>query len=281
MLKLESELLQVSLHTPGDGFYMGTRFDGSGVFDSLLFKGIEMCGRWFTDYDPKMHDAVCGPAEEFSPVFMPDGILKIGVGMLKGDDAPYDRFKLYPVVDPGAWTVEEGPAFVRFRHRLDGLYDYSKDIALTGPASFRISHSLTPQIALDTEVYNHNFFTFGKLYVSPSRLLQFPFAPAGNWRAQYSSVGFTGNGILFNRNLEEAESVYCGDLHQTGQDGLPYSFTLKDDGLAVCVCADVPSTHMVFWANHRIACPEPYNRILAAPGETFRWSISYRIQDET
>lgn len=281
MLKLQSELLQVSLHEPGDGFYMGTRFDGSGVFDSLLYKGVEMCGRWFTAYDPKMHDAVCGPAEEFSPVFMPDGILKIGVGMLKGDDAPYDRFKLYPVVDPGEWAVAQGTDSVCFRHWLEGLYDYSKEIELTGPASFRISHAIMPQIPLDTEAYNHNFFTFGKLSVGPSRILQFPFVPSGNWRAQYSCVGFTGSGVLFNRKIEEGESVYCGDLHQSGQDGLPYSFTLREGGLAVQVGADVPSTHMVFWANHRIACPEPYNRLLAAPGETIRWTISYRIQDET
>lgn len=281
MLKLESALLDMSLHEPGDGFYMGTRFDGAGIFDSLRFKDIEMCGRWFTRYDPLMHDAVCGPAEEFSPVFLPDGILKIGVGLLQGDGAPYDRFKLYPVLDAGVRFKEADANSVTFRHCLEGFYDYSKEIAVTGPASFRISHTIRAEMPLDTEAYNHNFFTFGKISVSPGRRLEFPFAPEGNWRAEYDSVRFTPSGILFSRDIKEGESVYSGDIHRSGHDGLPYTFTLREGGLAVHVSADVPSTHMVFWANHRIACPEPYNRVHAAPGETVRWTIFYRIEDET
>ena len=60
--------MTLELHHPLDGYYQGTRFDRSGVFKSLVFKGVEMCGEWFQKYSPTMHDAVLGPAEEFSPV---------------------------------------------------------------------------------------------------------------------------------------------------------------------------------------------------------------------
>lgn len=280
MIKLDSDLLAIALHEPGDGFYRGTRFDRSGVFDSLLFKGVEMCGRWFTAYDPFMHDAVCGPAEEFSPVFLAGGILKIGVGLLSGDAGTYDRFKLYPVLDAGEWSVRQDGGSVLFRHRLDGYYDYAKEVALTGPASFRISHSLCAGIPLDTEVYNHNFFTFGKLAIGPGRALSLPFSPCGSWRAEYDSVGFVPSGIRFSRVLSEGESVWCGGIMARGQDITPYSFRLSQDGISVHASADVPLAHMVFWANHRIACPEPYNSISAPAGETLRWTVSYRIEDD-
>ena len=73
MYEIASEKLKMVLHRPSDGFYQGTRFDRSGVFDSLQFDGVELCGRWFSRYDPFMHDAVCGPAEEFSLFVLPNG----------------------------------------------------------------------------------------------------------------------------------------------------------------------------------------------------------------
>lgn len=280
MLKLESDRLVLSLHEPGDGFYRGTRFDAAGVFDGLFFCGKQLCDRWFEHYDPFMHDAVCGPAEEFSPIFTDGRILKIGVGLLEPLDGPYDRFKLYPVLDPGIRSLDVRPGAILFGHKLNGYYDYSKVISVTGPDSFSIGHELTARVPLQTEVYNHNFFTLGKLQVGESRRLLFPFRPSCSWRAQYESVGLTASGLRFNRPLSPGESVYSPDIHKEGVAGLPYEFTLCEGGLKVHVRADVPALRMVFWANHRIACPEPYNSISAAPGETLRWTVHYRITED-
>lgn len=280
MLKLESDCLILSLHEPGDGFYRCTRFDASGVFDSIRFRGTELCDRWFRRYDPFMHDAVCGPAEEFSPFFLDGQILKIGVGILDPLEGPYDRFRLYPVLQAGERELDVKDGSVTFRHMLDGYYDYVKSIEVTGPDSFDIRHELLAQIALRSEVYNHNFFTLGKLSTGESRSLAFPFRPACTWRAQYDSVMLTGGGIQFGRTLLPGESVYSGDIHEEGREGMPYDFCLCEGGLKVHVKADVHATHMVFWANDRIACPEPYNSLVAAPGETLRWTVSYRILDD-
>ena len=280
MIKLATSRLCISLHQPGDGFYRGTRFDAAGVFDGITFCGREICDRWFENYDPYMHDAVCGPAEEFSPIFMDGRILKIGVGLLDSLDGPYDRFKLYPVLDAGSRSLEVKPDSVLFGHKLEGYYEYIKEIVLTGDDSFQISHKLTPRVPLQTDVYNHNFFTLGKLQIGESRRLRFPFSPECTWRSQYDSVGLVPHGLQFSRTINKGESVYSGDIHQQGSEGLPYEFTLCEGGLKVHVSADVPALRMVFWANHRIACPEPYNSINAAPGETLRWTVSYRILED-
>lgn len=286
---LRSRYLSLSFHHPLDGFYCGTRFDRSGVFASLLFRGVEMAGPWFSHYDPKMHDAVQGPSEEFSPIGFDAAapgasFVKIGVGLLRlPDDAPYDRFRLYEMADPGRWEVMPEGERIVFRHVLDGWYEYEKQIVLTGDSSFEIRHvlnSLGPE--LSGEVYNHNFFTFGKMEVGPSREIDFPFAPSGTWRAVHDSVAFTPSGIRFSRPLKERESVYSGNIHQAGCDGMPYDLILRETSaysspLSLHITGDVPVTHTVLWANHRIACLEPYNSFRAVPASPFRWSLRYRL----
>ena len=285
MISLQDGPLRLVLHEPEDGFYRGTRFDRSGVFDSIDWHGTELAGRWFPRYDPFLHDAVCGPAEEFSPVgfdsALPGGtFLKPGVGLLvRPDEKPYDRFRLYEVADPGEWTaVVEGSTAI-FRHRMGGIYDYRKEVGLLPGGRFFIRHALDASVPVTGNCYNHNFFTLGKMETGPGRALVFPFVPEGNWRAEYDKVGLTPAGIRFRDPLEEGESVYMGDLHARGGEQTPYRMTLSeaDGNFCVRIRGDRPLTHAVFWANHRIACIEPYVQVEARPGKGWDLRIDYQI----
>ena len=265
--------MQISLHHPLDGFYCGTRFDRSGIFRSLVYKGQEFCGPWFQHYDPFMHDSVQGPVEEFSPIELEGLWLKTGVGLLEQDGQPYDRFKLYRIVSPGHWEADG----MRFMHSLDGFYDYVKEIVVTGENSFELRHSLHTFVPMRGDVYNHNFFTLGKMAVTESRIIGFPFTPEGDWRTEYDCVGFTPGGIRFSRALREGESVYCGNVHKSGEEGMPYELSLGEGPLSVHIKGDVPVLKAVIWANHRIACVEPYILLDLSPGETFYWNIKYSL----
>lgn len=283
MYYLESSQLRLAVHGPADGFYLGTRFDRSGVLDSLQLGGKEICGRWFEHYHPRMHDAVCGPAEEFTAIgYRPGGhFLKIGVGVLRADDAPYDRFHLYEMEDPGEWTVVQREASLEFCHRLKGLYEYHKTLELSGENRFEIRHELLAFQPLEGQVYNHNFFTMGRMEVGPGRKLDFPFTPAGTWRALYDSVAFRENGVRFSRRLEPGESVFSGDIHESGKVGMPYSLRLTDRDISVQISGNVPVTHTVLWANHRIACLEPYNFFSSTPESPFSWRVQYELFKNT
>lgn len=281
MIRLANDSLTLLLHEPLDGFYRGTRFDRSGVFDSVLFKGKELAGRWFSRYDPFMHDAVCGPAEEFTQTGFEqaapgEAFLKIGIGLLnKPDDAPYDRFRLYEIADPGEWTVKSDKNVAVFRHRLSGYYEYVKEIVLTGPDTMEIRHCLVSLgKPLKGEVYNHNFWTLGCMSVGPSRIVDLPFRPCGNWRSEYDSVALTSSGVRFLRQLAEGESVYMGDMHDSGQEGMPYGMVLREGFTAVEISGDVPVTRTVLWANHRVACLEPYNDFYTPSS----WTVRYRFR---
>ena len=60
---------------------------------------------------------------------------------------------------------------------------------------------------------------------------------------------------------------------------MPYEMTLRENDLSVQITGDVPVTHTVMWANHRIACLEPYNAYRSAPGQPFRWTVRYSLRN--
>ena len=294
MISISNNTLKITLHAPDGekGYYRGTRFDWAGVFASIEYNGCNYAEEWFEGYYPVRHDAVCGPAEEFSPIGLAEvapgePFLKIGVGMLEKMEGEYDRFKLHKIVNPGVRTEEVNEDSIIQGHVLESeegfAYEYFKTVRLTGPGSFSISHRLTNTGSrpLKGDVYNHNFFTLGLLQTGPDRQLDFPFRPEGDWRAEYSEVGFTETGIRFARTLSKGESVFTGNLHEAGKGmtGSPNAFVLKDahTGRGVSAECSLPMTKAVFWAYHLIACIEPYIDFNAAPGETFAFSIDYTL----
>ena len=306
MKSISCDSLRLSLHEPLDGFYQGTRFDRSGVFGSVSFGGVEFCAPWYERYDPFMHDAVLGPAEEFSPIFLPapsgpKAVLKIGVGLLRlPDDGPYDRFRLYEIADPGEWSLENTADSVSFCHVVPGYYKYIKKVRLLSGSSFEISHELfASEGQLEGDVYNHNFFTLGLLATSTGRQIDFPYQANGDWRAEYDSVSLEASapeaphcppatGFRFHRALEKGESVYMGNIRAASPVHTPYEILIRETALPGCaaparltptvhVHGSVPVLRSVMWANHRIACIEPYNAFSALTGHPFRWTIRYDL----
>lgn len=295
MLTISNDSLKITLHAPdgAKGYYRGTRFDWAGVFESIGYKGCNYAEPWFENYSPVAHDAVCGPAEEFSPIGLDEAavgepFLKIGVGMLEKMEGEYDRFKLHNIVNPGTRTHKVTQDSIIQTHVLESeqgyAYEYVKEIGLTGENSFRISHRLVNKGSkeLKGDVYNHNFFTLGLLETGESRHLDFPFKPEGDWRSEYSEVGFTDSGIRFTRTLVKGESVFTGNLHEAGKGfcGSPSGFVLSElsTGRGVRSACMLPMTKAVFWSNYRIACIEPYIDFCIRSGEEFSFDIDYILQ---
>src|SRR5215210_3987465 len=131
--EIKNETIKAKLYLPDaqQGYYQGTRFDWSGVIPSLEFQGHQYFGQWFEKYDPKVHESVMGPTEEFTALGYDeakpgDTFLKIGVGTLrKPDDEKYFFAKYYDIVDPGKWTVKTKSDRVEFTHELKDAAGYS------------------------------------------------------------------------------------------------------------------------------------------------------------
>ena len=277
------------------GYYKGTRFDWSGLVQSLRYKEHSYFGQWFKKYDARRHDAVCGPVEEFEPVGYEnakagENFIKIGVGALRRkDDKPYSSFMLYEIAQPGSWHVNTAKARVEFIQELKDqggyAYVYRKTVRLTnGKPEMVLEHSLqnTGSRTLETNVYDHNFFMIDKHPTGPGISIKFPFEVSGQGRGLGTIGEFRGKEIGYLRNMQDNEDMYIGAITGFRDDVSDYDFRIENDssGAGVRIWADKPLARMVYWACSTTSCPEPYIHIKADPGQTCRWNIRYEFYEK-
>ncbi len=286
ILQRRSTRLEIARPDVAEPYYRGTRFDRTGNILALEARGHRYVSRWFRTYDPYRHDAVGGPAEEFTQIGHEEaapgeGFLKIGVGLLAREAEPYDRFHLYKVLDPGRTTVRTGASEALFRPVLKGYYDYSKKVSIPADCALRISHRFrnTGPSTMDFHVYSHNFFILDGALTGRATRFFLPFTPEGHWRTDYDSVALVPDGIAFSRDLREGETVFMGDLHGAGPaEGCRFILENLDNGLRVRAACDRPMDYAVFWSNTEVSCIEPYIHFTVPPGGTVRWTLDYRFE---
>ena len=290
-------LIQTTLYLPdtGAGYYRGTRFDWSGAFKSLDYAGHSYVSQWFENYKPKTHDAINGPVEEFTPLGFADAkpgdaFVKIGVGLLrKSSDKPYAFATHYDVVDHGKWTTKTRSDYVEFTHELTDAtgygYRYTKTVRLTkGKPELVLEHKLknTGQKAIETSVYNHNFFVLDKQPTGPQITVRFPFVVKAEGKGFGSVILARDSSLTYSRGLEKKENVYSAGLQGFGPTASDYDIRIENlkTGAGVRATSDHPLEKLVFWACATTSCPEPYIRLTVAPGQTITWKIAYELYEK-
>jgi hypothetical protein len=215
-------VVRAKLYLPdsNDGYYRGTRFDWSGSVASLETNGHTYFGQWFPRYDPKLHDSITGPVEDYAPLNYEESkpgetFVKIGIGVLQRPDEPQYRFSNpYELLDTGKWSVRTGPDFVEYRHVLADpksgyAYVYTKTVRLTpGKPQMTIDHTLknTGTKAIATNVYNHGFFMLDSQPTGPDFTVTFPFDIKAT-RDMGGLAEARGKQIVYLKTLQESASA--------------------------------------------------------------------------
>jgi len=307
--------VDVSFYIPdaANGFYRGTRFDWSGIIYSLLYKGEEYYGRWYTSIDPGIHNNVQrigtdgkgevvtgiassgqGPAEEFltsnkalgfDEAKPGDTFLKIGVGVLRRpDDKPYDRYRDYEIVDGGKWTTKIGQDNVEFTQTLSNPvsgygYVYTKTLRLLpGKPMMRIEHQLrnTGARPLVSSVYDHNFFVTHNHQTGPDNVITTPYPMKSRRPPSPDLARIEGNKLLFVRPLSTLEmvSMQIEGFEPTAKD---YSFRVENisTGTGYSVQGDRPLNNILLWAIYTNISMEAFINLQADPGKEERWAYEY------
>jgi hypothetical protein len=285
----------VDLPDANAGYYRGTRFDWSGAVKSLTWNGHEYFGQWFERYDPKLHDAIMGPVEEFLSGDEKNGygavgyaeaapgatFVRIGVGVLRRPaDTSLNRFGYQDIVDPGTWTTTVGPDRITYVHTLKDTtgyaYVYTKTLRLDGE-TLVLEHELknTGTKPIVSEAYNHNFFTLDSRTTGPDFVVRFRFAPKAD-RDLKGMAEIRGREIVPLREFQRGESVFA-ELAGFGPATSDYGFEMENraTGAGVRVTGDRPLTRQLFWASLKTVCPEPYIDVSVEPGRTTTWRITY------
>jgi hypothetical protein len=296
--ELSNGVIQTTLYLPDkqQGYYQGTRFDWSGAFKTLTYKGHSFVDQWFDTYDPKLHDAINGPVEEFTPLNYAEAkpgetFVKIGVGLLrKSDEKPYAFARYYDIADYGNWKVIQQKDRVEFTHELTDPtgygYIYRKTVRLVqGKPELVLEHSLknTGKNPIKTSVYDHNFFVMDKQPTGPDIQVQFPFDVKAEGKGFGSVILAQGKQLNYARDLEKKEQVYSAGLQGFASTSSAYDIRIENlkTGAGVHITSDQPMEKLVYWACATTSCPEPYIRLEAAPGQEIKWKIAYEFYEKT
>ncbi len=292
-IDISNDLVKAKIYLPDfdDGYYRATRFDWSGVMPYLEHDGHSYFGKWFKNYDPRVHESVMGPVEEFVPfgykeANIGESFLKIGVGTLvKPEESKYNAFKLYEISNKGKWEVSAKSNKVEFKHILNDdkyAYKYIKQIGLPeGKSEMIISHEFTNtgNQRIETEVYNHNFFFIDSVNIGSGYVVKFPFNVVA--KNKVKGIGtfaeIEKNTIKFINDLQEGDQVYIESVTGYDLNSEAYDITIenKKTGAGVKIHCDRPLFKLVFWSAYKTVCPEPYISIKVEPGETVTWQITY------
>ena len=287
-------IVNAKLYLPdmNNGYYQGTRFDWSGVIPSLEYKGHTYFGKWFDVYDPKTHDAISGPVEEFVALDFADtksgaDFVKIGVGVLKKpDDKPYNFTTNYEITEHGKRTVKRKNDVVEFTHELTDKtgygYVYTKIVKLTkGKPELVLEHSLknTGKKTISTSVYNHNFFMIDHEPTGPGMKITFPFEVGAEGKGFDSIAHVEGKSIIYKRALEKKENVFSAGLKGLTSSPKDYNLLIENvkTGAGVRITGDQPIEKLVYWACTTTACPEPYIKLNVELGKVVKWNIHYEF----
>jgi hypothetical protein len=291
---ISNALVKARLYLPDaqNGYYRATRFDWSGVVASLEYKGHNFFGQWFDKYDPKIHDAITGPVEEFltnvkglgyDEVKPGENFVKIGVGAIRKPDEPrFRQFSTYEIADSGKWTVRKGADFVEFTQELADTagyaYLYKKTVRLTkDKPEMVLEHSLknTGRKTIETSVYEHNFYMLDGLPAGPDTVVHFPF----DLRIKGDLRGLaevSGKDFRYLKELEKGQTA-AGDLEGFSDTPKDYDIRVENRkaGIGVRQVGDRPLSRMYFWSIRTTVCPEAYISMKIEPGKEFTWRIAY------
>jgi 6-phosphogluconolactonase len=280
------------LPDPQSGYYRATRFDWSGVISSLEWNGHTYFGQWFPRYDPKLHDSITGPVEEFltngsglgyDEAKPGESFVRIGVGAVRRpDDAPFRQFGTYEITDPGKWTVQRSKDSIEFTQELGDTrgyaYLYHKKLRLEGNRLI-LEHRLknTGRKVISTSVYEHNFFMLDGKPSGPDTVVKFRFDPSA--KADLHGLAQAGgNELRYLHELETGQSVYT---ELTGYGSAPTDYDIRVEntttGAAVHQTSDHPMSKLAFWSIRTTVCPEAFIDLQVDPGQEVSWRIGYEF----
>jgi hypothetical protein len=286
---LSNALIQMKVFPPDTekGYYRGTRFDWAGVVSSLIYKDHGYFGQWFPTYNPKLHDSIMGPVEEFEQLGFtnaePGGtFLKIGVGALRRPSAGnqrYNSFTPYDIVDSGKWSTRQGPDWIEYTQELKDAagysYVYRKTLRLTkDKPELVLEHSLknTGSKAIQTTAYDHCFYVIDGETTGPDFVVKFPFQPQAP------------NGLQRGAEVRTNEVAFLSQSSYGIIEG--YSNTPKDYDIrvenrkvkaGVRATSDRPLAKLIVWSSRITVCPEAYVAVQAEPGQEATWRINYEF----
>lgn len=289
--KLQNNKLEVEVDLPLEN-YNHSRFDWSGKIVGVKFRDKSLSGDELIE-PVKGQYYGRGFYNEFG-IDMPLGyneldtgewFHKIGVGLLKKDEASYNFHKHYEI-KPAEFVVALEPDKIRIQCHAPLYNGYAyllkKEILLL-ESGFEIRYELenSGEKTIITNEYNHNFLAIDKQLIGSDYVLKFPFhvQPA-----------------LFGERVNPEGIVEIGqeDIRFNGTPGKQFFFSNLSGGkvvhakwalentrskIGISEAGDFQTDAINLWGWQHVISPELFIKLNIQPGRSMKWSRTYSVYE--
>ncbi|WP_438444602.1 hypothetical protein [Gorillibacterium sp. sgz5001074] len=281
--------LIVELALPGA--YRRPRFDRSGFITQVteVKSGRRYCA--YETNDGSLERGGAGICSEFG-IFEALGyeetrpgewFPKLGVGLLqKQSEEPYSFAGDYPL-QPFHWTVHAETERITFETEpvecRGYAAGYKKTVSVLDSA-LRIEYELRNAGArpIHTCEYAHNFLSLDGLPVGTAYELELSFPlEVTLMEPDYSPVILrpAASGMRWNGTPEQ--EFYCRLGGMEGRSPVGWELRHAETGACVGEECDAPAAMLALWGTAHTVSPELFVELRLEPGETVRWTRTYRF----
>ena len=289
--QLKNDDVELVMHLPHEHYGLA-RFDWTGKIVSVKYQGKYVTG---TELADSSTDTPCGRGfyNEFDingPVGYAetthgDWFHKIGIGLLQKTNATYDFSKPYPI-QPAAFEVIPGSDRVTLHCRAKAHNGYAylltKEIRLS-ENGFSIQYELTNtgQKTIITSEYNHNFLATNRDLIGSHYRLRFPFSLQPNRFEEKvdpeALIHFTPQAVHFKG--QPTQPFFFSNLSGSEQVNAHWELENHKCKLGISETGSFQTTKVNLWGWGHVVSPELFADLRIPPGQTERWSRTYRIYE--
>jgi hypothetical protein len=287
--RLKNKNLEIHIDLPDEN-YNFSRFDWSGKIATVKFQNIPLTIAERTDI---VNDAAFGKgfynefgmdsALGFEEAALGGWFHKIGVGLLKKEDDEYVFIKKHEI-KPASFKVSTAPNKILISCTSATVNGYAyvlkKEIALQ-ESSFVINYQLenTGEKDIRTNEYVHNFMAINKELMGSDYVLKFPFQL---------------NPERFGETVNNEQKVVLGskDIGFMGTPKEQFFFSYLSGGenveatwellnlkhkIGISETGSFKTNKINLWGWQHVISPELFIPIFIQPGESTKWSRTYRV----
>lgn len=286
---LKNKNLEIQIDIPFEN-YNFSRFDWTGKIVDVKFQNIQLSSVERTDcqnenyfgkgfYNEFGIDTALG----FDETDIGGWFHKIGVGLLKKEDAQYLFSKDYEI-KPAEFKIISEANRILISCTSEAIYGYSyllkKEIELHD-SRFTIKYYLqnTGEKDIITNEYVHNFTAINKDLIGDNYILNFPFQLKpdlfGETVNPELKVDIGQNEIKFNGSPKD--QFFFSNL--TGSENVVAEWELINlkSKIGISETGSFHTNKVNLWGWKHVICPELFFNIFIKPGESTEWSRNYNV----
>lgn len=286
---LKNQYLEIHIDAPFEN-YKASRFDWTGKIAKVKFQGIPLtgnekpAGQKNTSFGKGFYNEFgIDSALGFTEAGIGGWFHKIGVGLLKKEDAAYQFIKNYKV-EPAEFDIRTESNRITICCQSNSVNGYAYMLRKTielNESSFTIRYHLENRGEKDirTTEYVHNFLAVNRDLIGRNYLLEFPFQVMPELFEETvnpeEKVYLGPHEITFNASPNEP--FFFSNLSGSELVDAQWTLTHLENKIALSEHGSFKTDQVNLWGWKHVISPELFFKICIEPGQSKSWSRRFQF----